>query len=175
MKKTILLLALAGLTLSALAQRVDSIRMKDVLKDIPSRTWEKSDSGEVYSINYQMPSFKGGKAALDKFVQKNLRYPSDAEAYGVEGSVVMTFCVNRDGSVSDVSAHDCKIARFNATRFSQETEARQKELKRHFALSFAKEGARIIRKMPKWIPAKVKGETIPVKLELQLYFVDSSK
>jgi protein TonB len=87
----------------------------------------------------------------------------------------MTYCINRDGSVSDVSAHDCKIDRFNATRFSQETEARQKELKRHFALLFAKEGARIIRKMPKWIPAKVKGEAIPVKMELRLYFVDASK
>ena len=175
MKKTILLLALACLTLGVSAQKVDSIRMKDVLKDTPSRTWEKTDSTEVYSINYQIPSFKGGKAALDKFVKKNLRYPSDAEAYGVEGSVVMTYCVNHDGSVSDVSAHDCKIDHFNATRFSQETEARQKELKRHFALLFAKEGARVIRKMPKWIPAKMKGEAIPVKMELRLYFVDTSK
>ena len=35
--------------------------------------------------------------------------------------------------------------------------------------------SRVIRKMPKWIPAKMKGEAIPVKMELRLYFVDTSK
>jgi protein TonB len=84
------------------------------------------------------PEFKGGQKALKKFLSKNLEYPEVAANYSVEGSVIMTFVVGVDGSLSNISAHDCKIERFNTTKFSQEAESRQKELKKQFALLFAK-------------------------------------
>ena len=121
------------------------------------------------------PEFKGGQKALTIFLTKNLRYPDTAADYGVEGSVVMTFVVGVDGSLSNISAHDCKIERFNTTKFSQETESRQKELKKQFALLFAKEGARVIRKMPKWTPGTLNGKAVRVKFDLRISFIDPNK
>ena len=84
----------------------------------------------------------------------------------------MTFVVGVDGSLSNISAHDCKIERFNTTKFSQETESRQKELKKQFALLFAKEGARVIRKMPKWTPGTLNGKAVRIKFDLRISFID---
>ena len=106
---------------------------------------------------------------------KNLQYPDAAGDYGVEGCVVMTFFVEKDGSLSDISAHGCKIDRFNTTKFSQETESKQNELKKQFALLFAKEGARVIRKMPKWMPGKINGESVRTKINQRITFSDPNK
>ena len=134
-----------------------------------------TDSAVAVSAGRTAPEFKGGQKALANFLSKNLRYPDAAEDYGVEGSVVMTFVVGVDGSLSDIIAHDCKIERFNTTKFSQETESRQKELKKQFALLFAKEGARVIRKMPKWTPGKINGKAVPGKFDLRIKFIDINK
>ena len=161
MKRTILSIILAALTMGAVAQNTISI--------------EKNDSVTIISSHKMIASFPGGQKALTKFLEKNIQYPDAAEDYGVEGSVIMTFFVEKDGSLSDISAHDCKIDRFNTTKFSQETESKQKELKKQFALLFAKEGARVIRKMPKWIPGKVNGENVRTKINQRISFVDPNK
>ena len=80
-----------------------------------------TDSAVTVPADRTNPEFKGGQKALTIFLTKNLRYPDTAADYGVEGSVVMTFVVGVDGSLSNISAHDCKIERFNTTKFSQET------------------------------------------------------
>lgn len=160
MKRTIFTIALTALSMSAMAQEVEVAC---------------TDSTVVVSSDRQMPEFKGGQEALTKFLAKNLRYPDVAAAYGVEGSVVMTFIVGEDGSLSDISAHDCKIERFNTTKFSQETEIRQNELKKQFALLFAKEGARVIRKMPKWTPGTLNGKAVRVKYNQRIRFIDPNK
>ena len=86
-----------------------------------------------------------------------------------------TFFVNEDGSLSDISARDCKINRFNTTRFSQETESKQKELKEQFAKLFAKEGYRVIKKMPKWTPGKLNGKITRMKYNVRISFVNPYK
>ena len=161
MKRTILSIILAALTMGAVAQNTISI--------------EKNDSVTIISSHKMIASFPGGQKALTKFLEKNIQYPDAAEDYGVEGSVIMTFFVEKDGSLSDISAHDCKIDRFNTTKFSQETESKQKELKKQFALLFAKEGARVIRKMPKWAPGKVNGESVRTKINQRISFVEPKK
>ena len=161
MRRTILSITLATLTMGAMAQNAISI--------------EKNDSATIISSHRTIATFPGGQKALTKFLKKNVQYPDAASDYGVEGSVIMTFFVEKDGTLSEISAHDCKIDRFNTTRFSQETESKQKELKEQFALLFAKEGARVIRKMPKWAPGKINGENIRTKINQRITFVDPNK
>ena len=161
MKKALLCVTLAALTMGAGAQNATPI--------------EKTDSVTTISSDQQLPIFPGGPNALKKYLEKNVKYPQAAEDYGVEGSVVMTFFVEKDGSLSDISAHDCKIDRFNTTKFSQETESKQQELKKQFALLFAKEGYRVIRKMPKWVPGKVNGESVRTKINQRITFMDPNK
>ena len=161
MKRAFIAIILAALTMGALAQNTISI--------------EKNDSATIISSHKTIATFPGGQKALTKYLKKNVQYPDAASDYGVEGSVIMTFFVEKDGTLSGISAHDCKIDRFNTTKFSQETESKQKELKEQFALLFAKEGARVIRKMPKWAPGKVNGESVRTKINQKITFVDPNK
>jgi protein TonB len=45
-------------------------------------------------------SFKGGD--LNKFLSKEIRYPTQAQNQGISGRVVVEFVIERDGSVSNV-------------------------------------------------------------------------
>lgn len=159
MKKAIITILFVSVTLGAMSQSTDSMCVRN---------------DTLVNRKLVTPSFKGGKKALMMFLQKNLQYPQLADEYGVEGKVIMTFFVERDGSLTNISAHDCKIERFNTT-FSQETEAKQKQLKEQFALLFAKEGARVIRKMPKWSPGHFNGEAVRAKFNLPIRFIDPTK
>ena len=161
MKRAFISITFTALTIGATAQ--NTIRI------------EKNDSATTISSHKIIASFPGGQKALTKFLDKNLQYPDAAGDYGVEGSVVMTFFVEKDGTLSEISANDCKIERFNTTKFSQETESKQKELKKQFALLFAKEGARVIRKMPKWTPGKINGENVRTEINQRITFIDPNK
>ena len=82
----------------------------------------------------------------------------------------MNIIVDVDGTIKDISATNCEIVRFNSTKFAQETQAKQKELKELFAKQFAKEGFRVIRKMPKWIPGTINGKNIRTKYRIPITF-----
>jgi protein TonB len=65
---------------------------------------EGTDAGEPLLIVEVMPSFKGG--GLDKFsdwVQKMTNYPKEAADSRIQGTVVVTFVVEKDGKVSNVA------------------------------------------------------------------------
>ena len=172
MKKTLFTMLLATITLGAAAQRADGGLTENGGQCKSDTTETKSNNEPATSVLAQFP---GGQEALMKFLKKKMKYPELAEQYGVEGSIVMHFTVDTDGSIKDISATDCKTDRFNTTKFSQETDARQKELKKQFALLFAKEGARVVRKMPKWIPASVNSIPVSVKYNLTIHFTDPNK
>ena len=170
MQRTILTIMFAALTMSATAQCADSTQ---VGQSAPKETCQSKN--DTTNVNLVHPQFPGGKEELMKFLSMNIKYPEAAEHYGVEGRVIMRFVVGSDGSIRNISATDCKLERFNTTKFAQETEARQKELKEQFAKQFAKEGARVIRKMPKWTPGNVDGKPVNVKYSLPINFAIPNK
>lgn len=163
MKKIMIPLLCLALTMTAAAQTKNTAN------------GEKQDTTVVSADNYTAPQFPGGKEAQLKFLKKTVKYPTLASDYNVEGKVTMSFFVGEDGKVSDITAHDCQIERFNTTKFSQVTEVKQKQLKEQFAMLFAKEGARAIRKMPKWTPGTINGKPTRMKSELIIKFSDPSK
>ncbi len=48
------------------------------------------------------PEFPGGEKALLKYFSDNMRYPREAVESGIQGSVVLTFVIGKDGRVTDV-------------------------------------------------------------------------
>ncbi|MBO7586732.1 MAG: energy transducer TonB, partial [Bacteroidales bacterium] len=90
----------------------------------------------------QMPEFPGGQEALNAYLAKEVNYPEVAKAHGVNGTVVVEFVVEKDGSIS------------NAT------------IKTPLFLPCDKEVLRVISSMPKWIPARNKG--VPVRSFMQI-------
>ena len=59
-----------------------------------------------FRVVEQLPEFPGGMAAFVKWLTDNLRYPPVAQRQNIQGRVVVTFVINRDGTTSDL-----KVAR----------------------------------------------------------------
>ena len=56
---------------------------------------------KVYDVVEEMPQFPGGPSALFEYLSNNLQYPVVAEENGVQGRVIVTFIVEKDGSISN--------------------------------------------------------------------------
>ena len=62
----------------------------------------KEEETKVFDVVEEMPQFPGGPNALFEYLSKNIKYPVVAEENGVQGRVIVTFVVERDGSITDV-------------------------------------------------------------------------
>jgi len=94
----------------------------------------------------QMPEFMGGNAALIKYLQKQLRYPAQALRASVEGKVFMSFTVNTDGTINDVTV-------LKGLGYGTDEEA-----------------SRVIRQMPAWKPGYQNNHAVPVRYTLPITF-----
>ena len=101
---------------------------------------------KVFDIVEQMPEYPGGQAALFEFISKNVKYPEDAVKKKGEGKVFVTFVVDTDGKITDVS------------------------LLRKVFPSLDAEAIRVISAMPNWIPGKQKGQVVRVKYTVPIMF-----
>lgn len=101
---------------------------------------------KVFDVVEQMPHFPGGDAALMKYLNDHINYPSVAQENGVQGRVVISFVVERDGSITDV-----KVAR-------------------SVDPSLDREATRVVQSMPHWIPGKQNGSAVRVKYMLPVSF-----
>ena len=101
---------------------------------------------KVFDVVEQMPEFPGGQAALIEYISNNVKYPDDAAKKKVEGKVFVTFVVDTDGKITDVS------------------------LLRKVFPSLDAEAIRVISGMPNWIPGKQKGQVVRVKYTVPIVF-----
>ena len=106
----------------------------------------KEEETKVFDDVEQMPSFPGGPSALMQYLSSNIKYPVVAEENGVQGRVVCTFVVERDGSITDV-------------RVIKSVDP-----------SLDKEAVRVVKSMPKWIPGKQNGSAVRVKYTVPVTF-----
>lgn len=93
-----------------------------------------------------MPSYPGGSQVLLKYLQTQIRYPSDARKMKVEGRVVVSFVVDKDGWVTNVSV-----------------------LKGVFP-SLDREAVRVVSGMARWNPGMQNGKPVKVKYSLPISF-----
>ena len=63
---------------------------------------EEYEIEEEECINWAqvLPEYPGGNDSLNAFIQHNLQYPESAKEQGIEGTVMITFIVEKDGSVT---------------------------------------------------------------------------
>lgn len=95
------------------------------------------------------PEFEGGMKAWAKFIQRNLRYPDVAQEIGLQGKVFISFVVEKDGSVSNVT------------------------LLRGIGGGCDEEALRVIRKSPKWKPGRQNNQSVRVRYQMPLSFAIS--
>ena len=108
------------------------------------------DENKIFSTVEQKANYPGGDAALIQFINENIQYPELAVEDNAQGRVIVSFIVEKDGSISNI-----KIARG-----------------KHPLLDV--EAVRVVKKIPKkFIPAKQNGKIVrywynlPVTFKLQ--------
>ena len=107
---------------------------------------EASDEGEIFQVVEQMPEFPGGMQALMAYLSKNIKYRSVAQDNGIQGRVLVSFVVNKDGSIVDP------------------------EVIKSVDAALDKEAMRVIKAMPKWNPGKQRGKPVRVKYTVPVLF-----
>ena len=115
-------------------------------KAVESSASKKVFTGKVYDIVEQMPSFPGGPAELMKWLSSHVQYPAIAIESCIQGTVIVAFIVEPDGSVSNA------------------------KLMRSVDPSIDQEALRVVRQMPKWNPGKRAGIPVRVRYCLPIKF-----
>lgn len=115
--------------------------------------------------------FPGGLQALMKFLASNVHYPTIPERFRLEGKVVVSFVVEKDGKVSIT---DAKMAEFydhfNSPKYEQLSDDRKKEIVEVGKRQLINEALRVAALMPDWIPAKRRGKDIRMTHTLPITF-----
>lgn len=128
-----------------------------------------SSSEANKSLFNALPTFPDG---IDiEWVAKNIRYPEDAKQNGIEGQVFVRFCVEKDGSVTDVKITREPEAQI-APVWGTDEKFHQVKLKKTTDKNLENEAIRVVKSMPDWIPSKDKNarkvtHTIPVNFSIQ--------
>ncbi len=107
---------------------------------------KKEEDNKVFDVVEQQPAFPGGQGALLSWLSQNIHYPAVAEENGIQGRVVVSFVVEKDGSISNV------------------------QVVRGVDPSLDKEAARVVKSMPKWTPGKQNGQAVRVKYNVPVTF-----
>lgn len=113
---------------------------------MPNPYLDPADEEKVFGVVEQMPSFRGGQQKLMEYLAANIRYPEELGESCIQGRVIVTFVVEKDGSISNV-----KVAKSVDPLLD-------------------KEAVRVVSSMPKWIPGKQNGVTYRVKYTLPVTF-----
>lgn len=110
------------------------------------------DETPIFTVVEEMPEFPGGRDELFKYVASEVKYPEEAKKKGIQGRVFVTYVVEKDGSISNVT------------------------LLRGVEKSLDAEALRVIKGMPKWTPGKQKGKPVRVQFNLPIHFtLDNDK
>ena len=115
-------------------------------KAVESSDPKKVFTGKVYDIVEQMPSFPGGPAELMKWLSSHIQYPTIAIDICIQGTVIVAFIVEPDGSVSNA------------------------KLVRSVDPCIDQEALRLVGQMPKWNPGRRAGVAVPVRYCLPIKF-----
>ena len=135
MKRLLMISSLFALSWTlATAQENDSIKNKDTQKCI------------IFCDYEQQPSFPGGMYDLLDYLKENIHWPLGHEEDCIHGKVVVSFVVEKDGSITEA------------------------KVVRSLDPAFDAEALRVVASMPKWIPGKFNGEATRTKYCIPITF-----
>lgn len=110
---------------------------------------EADSTDEVFWVVDQRPEFPGGEAALMEYLRSNLEYPENCKKNKVQGRVLISFVVNKDGSIVEPAV--VKSAGPEGVELDVEA-------------------LRVISGMPAWTPGMQNGEAVRVQYTIPVAF-----
>ena len=133
-------------------QRGQAVNVRFTLPVVFSLQGEKPEgqktavTDEVFVVVEDQPQFPGGNVAMMKFISDNIVYPKEAHANGIQGRVISSFVVMKDGSISDL------------------------QVVRGVDPLLDAEALRVLGLMPDWKPGKQRGQAVNVRFTLPVVF-----
>ena len=108
---------------------------------------DKENVDPRYLLVDEQPTFKGGSPAdFALWVAKHVKYPNSAKKAGIEGTVMVHFVIGKNGKISEAHVHQGV----------------------HPVLD--KEAVRVVKKSPKWKPAKKDGRPVKISYTMPVMF-----
>jgi len=107
----------------------------------------KPDKNGVYQMTEVRPSYPGGHAALQDYINNHIDYSQAAIDNNSEGTVDVQFVVDEKGNVTNAKAVG-------------------KELNS----DLDDEAVRVVSNMPKWTPGKVRGKNVRARVVLPITY-----
>ena len=101
---------------------------------------------EIFMVVEDAPEFPGGTQALLDYLRKNIKYPPICRENGIQGRVLVSFVVNKDGAIVE----------------PQVVKSVNKQLDQ--------EALRVISTMPNWKPGNQRGKPVRVKYTVPVNF-----
>ena len=100
----------------------------------------------IYNVVEVMPSYPGDMTECYMFVARQMHYPKEAEKKGIEGRVLIRFVVEKDGRLTNFEVIETPDP------------------------LLSDEALRVLKQMPKWIPAKNKGKDVRCRYSMPILF-----
>ena len=100
----------------------------------------------IYNVVEVMPSYPGDMTECYMFVARQMHYPKEAEEKGIEGRVLIRFVVEKDGRLTNFEVIETPDP------------------------LLSDEALRVLKQMPKWIPAKNKGKDVRCRYSMPILF-----
>ncbi|MCF8331632.1 MAG: energy transducer TonB [Bacteroidales bacterium] len=105
-----------------------------------------SNSRKIYNVVDELPGFPGGESERFHYLAENINYPEFAREHGIQGTVFVTFVVEKDGRITNP------------------------EILRGIGGGCDEDVIRIVKQMPKWKPGKVDGKPVKVQFNMPVRF-----
>ncbi|OQY05119.1 MAG: hypothetical protein B6I20_01835 [Bacteroidetes bacterium 4572_117] len=115
------------------------------------KTMAISEKDTVFFVVENMPQFPGGEEGLRNYIAQNVKYPEYARVNGIEGKIYVRFVVTKTGDVDHVT-----IARGVDSILDNEA-------------------LRVVKTLPKWMPAEQSGKKVNVWYTVPINFSLSEK
>jgi protein TonB len=127
------------------------IRIEEPVGNSDVKQVVEENPNQIFTAVEQAPTFPGGDGAFGKYLGKNIRYPAIARENNVQGRVVLTFVVERDGSLTDI------------------------KVLRSLGSGTDEEAVRVLKASPKWKPGIQNGRPVRVQYSIPVNFTLASE
>ncbi|OOQ57670.1 energy transducer TonB [Mucilaginibacter pedocola] len=111
----------------------------------------EENPNQIFTAVEQQPSFGNDENAFNKYLAKAIRYPAVARENNVQGRVILTFVVEKDGSLTDI------------------------KVLRGIGSGCDEEAIRALKASPKWKPGIQNGRPVRVQFSVPVAFALASE
>lgn len=116
------------------AEHPKDIEDAELKTEVPQATATESDNVINFRVVERLPEYPGGMTAFMKWLNTHLKYPYTAQRNKKQGKVVVSFIINKDGSITDI------------------------KLVKGIDTNLDREALRVMRMMPKWKAGEDRGK-----------------